>query len=77
MRIMSEQLIANGAGDEKVSAEISESGINIILADRHTDLKDVSYVEFENTKVIDDVVKMLKGKHYKSIGFLFRTIDYI
>lgn len=63
-------VIANGAGDEKYLQKYLNRGINIILADRHTGLKDVSYVEFENTKVIDDAVKMLKGKHYKSIGFL-------
>lgn len=70
-------VIANGFGDEQFIRELLEKGIHVILADRRTDIEGVSYVEYDNRKVYRDVIRLLKEKGYRSIGYISEPLDLI
>lgn len=55
-------VIANGFGDEQFIRELLDKGIDVILADRRTDIEGVSYVEFDNRAAYRDVAALLKKK---------------
>lgn len=68
-------VIVNGSGDEAFIQELLERGIQVILADRRTDMKGVSYVEYDNKIVYREVIALLKGKGYQSVGFISEPLD--
>lgn len=68
-------IIANGYGDEEELKNYIAKGISIILIDRRTEVKHVSYIEFENSAVVDEAVELLKNKGYKSIGFISEPLN--
>lgn len=63
-------VIVNGCGDEAMIRELRDRGIFVILADRRSDMKDVPYVEFDNFETYRKMVGILKGRGYRSIGFV-------
>lgn len=70
-------LIVNGNNDEEYIEDLLNKGVNVILVDRRMPVKDVSYVEFDNTDVMFDIVKLLKSKNYKTIGFITEPLSLI
>lgn len=70
-------IIANGSDDEDYILNLIDKGVNVILADRRTELKGVSYVEFDNIEVMYDIVKLLKEKAYQKIGFISEPLSLI
>lgn len=68
-------VIFNGSGDEKQIQEFQKKGIPVVLADRSTDLPNVPYIKFDNQKVMDEIVGMLKEKGYRRIGFFSEPIE--
>lgn len=70
-------VIVNGFGDEKFIDELLDRGIHVILADRRTNMQGVSYVEYDNKRVYRDIISMLKGKGYRSIGYISEALDII
>lgn len=63
-------IIFNGYGDEKEIESFLKKGITVILADRSTMIKGVPYIEYDNKKVMLDIISMLKQKGYQRIGFI-------
>ena len=70
-------VIVNGSGDEEMIREVAERGIHVILADRRSKMENIPYVEFENSKTYQEIVKMLREKGYHSIGFICEPLDMI
>lgn len=68
-------IVINGMGDEELLQNLLKRGINVILADRRTDLEQVSYVEYDNITVMSDVVALLKEKGYQRIGYISEPLD--
>ncbi|MDO4336841.1 MAG: LacI family DNA-binding transcriptional regulator [Eubacteriales bacterium] len=68
-------VIFNGCGDEKEIKSYLKKGISVILADRSTELIDVPYIQYDNKKVMYDIVKMLRRKGYKRIGFFSEPLE--
>ncbi|MDO4269006.1 MAG: LacI family DNA-binding transcriptional regulator [Eubacteriales bacterium] len=70
-------VIANGSDDEVYIQELLDKGIHVILADRRSHMKGVSYVAYDNCKVMRQAVEFLKKKGYASVGYLTEplTID--
>lgn len=62
-------IIFNGYNDEKAIRRLIKKDIHVILADRVFPVKDTSSVVFDNRDVIYEIVRMLKDKKYRSIGF--------
>lgn len=67
-------IIFNGHGDEKEIKAFIKKGIPVILADRSTDIPEVPYIEYDNKKIMLDIVQMLKEKGYQRIGFFSEPI---
>ncbi len=63
-------IIVNGYDDEKYIRELVEQGIHVILADRRSDEKGISYVAYNNVATVERIVGFLKEKGYESIGFI-------
>lgn len=63
-------IIAGGSGDEEYIQDLLERGLQVILADRWSDMPDVSCAGYENQAVLSDIIGALKGRGYASIGFL-------
>ncbi|MDC7288971.1 LacI family transcriptional regulator [Blautia schinkii] len=63
-------IIFNGHDDEEEIKHFLKNGITVVLADRSTALSGVPYIEYDNTKVMLDIVRMLKEKGYQRIGFI-------
>ena len=70
-------IVFNGCGDEKYIRSMIDKDVGIIFADRRTDMTDVSYVQFENKKVMSDAVGFLKEKGYKKIGYISEPLSII
>lgn len=70
-------IVFNGCGDEKYIRSMIDKDVGIIFADRRTDMEDVSYVQFENKKVMSDAVGYLKEKGYKKIGYISEPLSII
>ena len=70
-------LIANGYEDEHLIKKILKENTPVILVDRTTKMKSVNYIQYDNKKVIDKAVKLLKDHGYKSIGFLSEPLKLI
>ena len=70
-------VIVNGYDDEEYITKLVNQGINVILADRRTDLENIPYVQFDNAPVMHEAVKMLKEKGYKRIGFISEPLKLI
>lgn len=68
-------VIANGHDDEKYIQRYMRQGIRFVLADRRTELSGVSYVEFDNLSVMGEVIRLLKGKGYRRIGYLSEPLE--
>lgn len=67
-------IIFNGHGDEKEIKSFIKKGIPVILADRSTEIPGVPYIEYDNKKIMLDIVQLLKTKGYKRIGFFSEPI---
>lgn len=63
-------IIANGYNDEIYIRDLLSKNVRVILADRRTAMKDVSYVEFNNIDVMAEAVGLLRKKGYQSVGFI-------
>lgn len=63
-------VIANGSKDEKAIQKYLNQGIRFVLADRRTELRGVSYVQFDNVKIMHQIIGMLHKKGYRRIGFV-------
>lgn len=63
-------IIANGYDDEDCIKNIINRDIPLILADRTADRDDIYYIQFENRKVMFDLVKFLKEHGYRTLGFI-------
>lgn len=63
-------VIVNGCGEEEYIKKLLDRGIDVILADRHSDIEGVPCVEFENCRVYREIIQMLKKKGYRSVGFI-------
>lgn len=70
-------VLFNGSKDEAVISGFMKKGISFVLADRSTDIKDVSYVQFDNKNVMSEIVAMLKAKGYGRIGLFFEPLDLV
>lgn len=70
-------VIVNGFGDEPYIRELLDRGIHVILADRRTEIEDVSYVEFDNKKVYRELIPFLQERGYRSIGYISEPLDLI
>lgn len=62
-------IIFNGCGDEEEIESFVKKGIPVILADRRTDIPGVPCIEFDNKRVMKEIVLMLKERGYQRIGF--------
>ncbi|MDO4274752.1 MAG: LacI family DNA-binding transcriptional regulator [Eubacteriales bacterium] len=63
-------VIVNGCHEEEYIRKMLDRGIDVILADRHSDIEGVPCVEFENCRVYREIIHVLKEKGYSSIGFI-------
>lgn len=70
-------VIVNGYDDEEYIRDITDRGTRIILADRRSALADIPYVQFDNTKVLYEIVAMLKEKGYGTIGYISESMAFI
>lgn len=68
-------VIANGSRDEKAIQKYMNQGIRFVLADRRTELPGVSYVEFDNVKIMHEIIGMLHKKGYSRIGFISEPLN--
>lgn len=67
-------VIFNGYGDEEYISSLKKKGISVVLADRKTALPNIPFVQYDNKKIMFDILSMLKKKGYQSIGFLSEPI---
>lgn len=63
-------IIVNGHDDEEYIRELVRQGVHVILADRRSDEKGISYVAYNNVATAERIVGFLKEKGYGSIGFI-------
>lgn len=70
-------IVFNGNDDEEYIKSMLNKDVGVIFADRRSDMEDVSYVEFENKKVMSETVSYLKEKGYKNIGYISEPLTII
>ena len=63
-------IIVNGHDDEEYIRELVGQGVHVILADRRSDERGISYVAYNNVVTAERIVDFLRGKGYESIGFI-------
>jgi DNA-binding LacI/PurR family transcriptional regulator len=63
-------IIANGHDDEEYIRELVGQGVHVILADRRSSEKGVSYVAYNNVETAEKIVGFLKERGYERIGFI-------
>lgn len=70
-------VIANGYDDETYIKQILERDVSVILMDRNTTMDNVYYIQYDNKKVIYEIVSRLKNKGYKSIGYISEPLKLV
>ncbi|MBU9726384.1 LacI family DNA-binding transcriptional regulator [Diplocloster modestus] len=68
-------VVVNGHDDEEAIDRLTRQGISVILADRRMEGRKIPYIQYDNRKILDQVVSMLKEKGYRSIGFISEKLD--
>ena len=68
-------VIVNGAGDEAEIADLLSRGIHVILADRHSKQPGVSFVAYENRRILQEVVAHLCARGCTRIGYITEPLE--
>ena len=66
-----------GVNDEGMLESIMEAGTPVILCDRRIKSESFSSIEFDNEDAMRQVVRHLKGKGYKSLGYISEPLEVI
>ena len=66
-----------GVNDEGMLESIMESGTPVILCDRRIKSDSFSSIEFDNEAAMRQVVRHVKGKGYKSLGYISEPLELI
>lgn len=70
-------VVFNGCDDEEEISRLVASGIPVILADRLSDELKVNMVAFDNDKVFDSILPLVKKKGYDRLGVFFEPVTII
>ena len=70
-------VLINGYDDEAILQEALKGDMKLILVDRRSPFPEIPYIEYENCAAIDQAVRFLYEKGYRSLGYITEPANMI
>ena len=68
-------IVLGGANDENILDRAAESGVKVLLGDRH--YENYPSVEFQYQEYMDQTIRYLHEKRFRKIGYISESLDMV